>query len=81
MLNLNIFQAHASHGCIITKTRMFVPDMSVEIRLVSGSIGTDRAVKRLFSCVRPGMVPQIVRSIKETTTYIACVAGGTGAGF
>ena len=55
--------------------------MSVEIRLVSGSIGTDRALKRLFSCVRSDVDYEMVRSIKAATTYITCVTGGTGAGF
>ena len=61
--------------------RMFVPDMSVEIRRVVRSVGTDRALKRFFSCVRPGMDLELVRSIKDATTYITCVAGGSGAGF
>ena len=81
MLNLDILQAHPSHGCIILKTRMFAPDMSVEIRLVSGSIGTDRALKRFFSRVRSDVDYEMVRSIKAPTTYITCVTGGTGAGF
>ena len=60
---------------------VFFSDMSVEIRCVVRSVGTDRALKRFFSCVRPGMDLEMVRSIKAPTTYITCVAGGTGAGF